>query len=138
MDRLQIVAVTISVALLVGVLDLVRRKKLTEEYSFIWILCALALLGLSLARRVLDRVAVELGIFYPPAALLLVVILFVFVASVLFYVVISRQRQQIDRLMEDAALLTARVRELEARREIRGADERQVADAYSASMAEDR
>jgi hypothetical protein len=113
MDRIQIIAVAISVALLLGVLELVRRKKLTEEYSFVWILCALALLGLSLARDVLDRIAFGLGIFYPPAALLLVVFLFVFVASVLFSVVISRQRQQIDRLIEDAALLDARMRELE-------------------------
>lgn len=132
MDRIQLVAVAVSVALLVGVLELVRRKKLTEEYSFIWILCALALLGLSLARGVLDGIAQSIGIFYPPAALLLVVILFVFVASVLFSVVISRQRQQIDRLIEDTALLEARVRELEHER--RTADE----DVYSRSMVEDR
>ena len=113
MDRLQVAAVAISVALLIGVLELVRRKKLTEEYSFVWILCALALLGLSMARGLLDRIALGLGIFYPPAALLLVVILFVFVASVSFSVVISRQRQQIDRLIEDTALLDARLRELE-------------------------
>ena len=113
MDRLQVAAVAISIALLIGVLELVRRKKLTEEYSFVWILCALALLGLSIARGLLDRIALGLGIFYPPAALLLVVILFVFVASVSFSVVISRQRQQIDRLIEDTALLDARLRELE-------------------------
>ena len=132
MDRLQVVAVAISVALLIGVLELVRRKKLTEEYSLVWILCALALLGLSLARGMLDGIARGLGIFYPPAALLLVVILFVFVASVSFSVVISRQRQQIDRLIEDTALLEARVRELEDDRV--SADER----AYSKSMVEDR
>jgi hypothetical protein len=132
MDRLQVAAVAISVALLIGVLELVRRKKLTEEYSFVWILCALALLGLSMARGLLDRIALGLGIFYPPAALLLVVILFVFVASVSFSVVISRQRQQIDRLIEDTALLDARLRELE--------DAGQAPDdeIYSKSTVEDR
>ena len=132
MDRVQVVAVAISFALLVGVLELVRRKKLTEEYSLVWILCALALLGLSLARNVLDRIASSLGIFYPPAALLLVVILFVFVASVLFSVVISRQRQQIDRLIEDTALLEARLRELEEAG--RAGDD----EPYSTSLVEDR
>jgi hypothetical protein len=116
MDRLQVVAVAISLALLLAVLELVRRKKLTEEYSFVWILCALALLGLAMVRGLLDRIALGLGIFYPPAALLLVVILFVFVASVSFSVVISRQRQQIDRLIEDTALLDTRLRELEGER----------------------
>ena len=120
MDRLQVVAVATSVALLLGVLELVRRKKLTEEYSFVWILCALALLGLAMARGLLDRIALGLGIFYPPAALLLVVIVFVFVAAVSFSVVISRQRQQIDRLIEDTALLDARLRELEGERKSDG------------------
>jgi hypothetical protein len=132
MDRLQVVAVVISVALLIGVLELVRRKKLAEEYSFVWILCALALLGLSMSRGLLDRMAVGLGIFYPPAALLLVVILFVFVASVSFSVVISRQRQQIDRLIEDAALLDARLRELEH------ADPAREDEIYTTSTVDDR
>jgi hypothetical protein len=113
MDRLQVVAIAVSLSLFVGVLELVRRKKLTEEYSFVWILCAAALLGLSMARGALDRLAAGMGIHYPPAALLLVVILFVFVASVLFSVVVSRQRQQIERLIEDTALLDARLRELD-------------------------
>ena len=132
MDRLQAVAIAISIALFLGVLELVRRKKLTEEYSFVWILCALALLGLSLARGLLDRIALGIGIFYPPAALLLVVILFVFVASVSFSVVISRQRQQIDRLIEDTALLDARLRELE------DAGETPRDETYSKSVVEDR
>lgn len=111
-DTVQFTAFVVSVLLLAIVLDLVRRKKLTEEYSFIWIVCAVALIGLSLARHGLDRIAVWFGIYYPPAALLLVLILFVFLASVSFSVVVSRQRQQIERLIEDAALLEAEVREL--------------------------
>lgn len=110
-DAVQTTALVVSVLLLAIVLDLVRRKKLTEEYSFIWIVCALALIVLSLARRPLDRVAVWFGIFYPPAALLLILILFVFLASVSFSVVVSRQRQQIEKLIEDAALLEAALRE---------------------------
>jgi hypothetical protein len=110
-DPVQLLAVVTSSLLLAFVIELVRRKKLTEEYSFIWIACALALLAMSLGRRLFDQVAVAIGIYYPPAALLLVVILFVFVASVSFSVVVSRQRQQIERLIEDAALLEARVRE---------------------------
>jgi hypothetical protein len=115
MDAVQIGALTVSVLLLVIVLELVRRKKLTEEYSFVWIVCAAALIGLSLARRQLDQLALWFGIYYPPAALLLVLILFVFLASVSFSVVVSRHRQQVEHLLEESALLEARVRELEER-----------------------
>ena len=119
-DPVQIIAIVTSILLLVLVIELVRRKKLSEEYSFVWIICALALLILSIGRRVLDVVAVALGIYYPPAALILVLILFVFVASLSFSVVVSKQRRQIERLIEDAALLEARVRELSERGAGRG------------------
>ena len=109
----QVGAVIVSAALLLLVIDLVRRRKLTEEYSFIWILCAVALLVLSLWRDILHVTARWLGVYYPPAVLLLVLIFFVFVASLYFSVVISGQRRQIERLVEEVALLDQRLREAE-------------------------
>src|SRR5262245_57920582 len=117
MDAVQITSLVVSLLLLGGVLELVRLKKLTEEYSFVWIVCAVALIVLSLARRSLDRLALAFGIYYPPAALLLVLILFVFIASLSFSVVVSRQRQQIEQLVEETAILEARLRELSMRQE---------------------
>jgi hypothetical protein len=108
----QIAAIVVSAALLVIVLELVRRRVLTEEYSFLWIVFSLSLLGLSIWRNILHAVARWLGIFYPPALLLLLLILFVFVASLYFSVVISRQRAQIERLIEDQAILAAELREV--------------------------
>ena len=107
----QILAMAVSTALLLVVLELVRRRRLTEEYSFIWIACALALLGLSIWRDVLHAIARWLGVFYPPAVLLLVLIVFVFVGLLYFSVTISRQREQIERLIEDVSILEARLRD---------------------------
>jgi hypothetical protein len=116
-DLVQLVAVATSGLLLIVVLDLVRRRKLTEEYSLIWILCALALLGLSIWRGSLHAVAHWLGVFYPPAVLLMVLILFVFVACLSFSVVVSRQRAQIERLVQEVAILAAQQREMTARQD---------------------
>ena len=121
-DLVQLVSVAVSILLLGLVLELVRRKRLTEEYSFVWILFALALLGLSLGRRVMDAAALWIGIYYPPAALILLLILFVFIASLSFSVVVSKQRQQIERLIEDAALMDAQLRDLRAARGLKGED----------------
>ena len=98
-----------------AVIELVRRRTLTEEYSFIWIVCATALLALSLWRNILELAAAALGVHYPPAVLLLVLTLFVVVVSLYFSVVVSRQRKQIERLVEEMALLDAHVRELRLR-----------------------
>jgi hypothetical protein len=113
-DPVQLVSIAVSAGLLALVIELVRRRRLTEEYSFLWIGCACALLALSLWRNVLDLTAAVLGVHYPPAVLLLVLTFFVVLASLYFSVVVSRQRQQIERLVEDVALLDADVRSLKA------------------------
>lgn len=111
-DAVQIVSITVSAGLLAAVIELVRRRALTEEYSLIWIVCGCALLGLSLWRNVLEIAAAALDVHYPPAVLLLVLTLFVVIVSLYFSVVVSRQRQQIERLVEELALLDERVRRL--------------------------
>jgi hypothetical protein len=117
-DRVQVAAILASVSLLILVLELVRRGRLTEEYSVLWILSAIALIGVSWRRDLLDTTARWLGVYYPPAVLLLLVILIVFTASLSFSVILSRHQRQIDRLIEETAVLSAELRE------IRSADQR--------------
>jgi hypothetical protein len=122
-DTIQILAIAVSIVLLIVVIELVRRRKLTEEYSLVWIACALLLLFLSIARRLVDVAALWIGIYYPPAALLLLLILLVFVGAMSFSVTISSHRRQIERLVEHAALLESEIRAL------RDANARQGPDA---------
>jgi len=110
-DRVQIVAIVVSVSLLIVVLELVRRRKLIEEYSIVWIAGALAMLALSIWRDLLDRGARLLGVFYPPSALLMLLVVVVFVALLWFSVILSRQRRLIERLMEETAVLAAELRD---------------------------
>ena len=49
-DRVEIAGAMVSAILMVVVIELVRRRKLTEEYSLLWILAALGLFGLSFSR----------------------------------------------------------------------------------------
>lgn len=114
-DRVQVIAIAVSVVLLMSVLELVRRRKLVEEYSLLWIVGSIAILALSVWRGMLDIAARELGIFYPPSLLLMLVIVIVFVGLLSFSVVLSRQRKQIERLMEETAILGAEIRDLRAR-----------------------
>lgn len=113
-DRVQVVAIAISVALLLVVLELVRRRKLSEDYSIVWILGALILLVFSVWRGLLDSVAALVGIFYPPSVLLMGLVLLVFVALLAMSVVLSRQRRQIESLTEESAVLAAEIRDLRA------------------------
>ena len=116
-NRIDTIGVVVSVALLLLVLELVRRKRLYEEYSFFWVVCALALLGISLRRDLLDRTALWLGVNYPPSLLSLILLVLLFVGSLSVTVVLSRHRRQIERLMEDSAILAAELQELRAQQE---------------------
>jgi hypothetical protein len=113
-DRVQFIALTAGLLLLAAVLELVRRRKLTEEYSFLWILGALALVIVSVQRDILQAVARWLDLRDPPAVLLLVLVATVFVVSLRLSVIVSRQRQQIERLIEETAILSAELRDLRA------------------------
>ena len=111
-DRVQILAIAASVVLLLVVLELVRRRRLVEEYSLLWVVAALALIGVSLRRDILDSTSRWLNVHYPPAVLVLLLIFIVFVASLCFSVILSRQQQQIERLIDETAILSAEIREL--------------------------
>ena len=111
-DLVQWVAMAVSLGLLVLVIELVRRRRLVEEHSFIWLVCAVALLGLSLGRRFLDVAARWLGVYYPPAFLFLLAILLLFILQFQFSTVISDLREQNRSLTQDLGLLAGEVREL--------------------------
>ena len=112
-DRIGLLGAAVSVLLLIVVLELVRRRRLTEEYSLVWILASLALLGLSFSRPLIAMAAGWLGVYYPPAVLLLALLTLVFAALLYFTVVASRQRTQIERLVEEVSILAAEVRDLQ-------------------------
>jgi hypothetical protein len=111
-DRVQIFALAGSVAFLVLVLELVRRRRLAEEYSALWIVSSLVLIGVSVKRDLIDIVARWLGVYYPPAVLLLLLVGIIAMALLSFSVILSTQRRQIDRLIEENAILAAELREL--------------------------
>jgi hypothetical protein len=118
-DRIQIIAIVLSAAFLLTVLELVRRRKLIEEYSFLWIVVALLMLAISIWRELLHAAARELGVHDPPNVLLIALTAAVVLALLGISVILSRQRRQIERLIEDASILSAEVRDLRKERDRR-------------------
>jgi len=110
-SRIQIVAILGSVIFLLLVLELVRRRRLAEEYSALWIVAALMLLVASIRRDLIDRTASWLGIYYGPAVLLLGLVVVVSAVLLWMSVILSRQQSQIDHLIEETAILSAELRD---------------------------
>lgn len=104
-DRAMIFGLVGSIGALLFVLELVRRRRLREEYSLLWLATALVLLILSVSRPLLDVLASAIGIFYPPSALFVVAVVFVLFILLHFSTVITRLSQENKDVAQRLALL---------------------------------
>jgi hypothetical protein len=110
--RLQIFAIIGAVALLLFVLELVRRRALMERYALLWLLSSLVILGLAIWDDALTVLAKEIGIVSGPNALFLVAIGFILVLLLHFSAAMSRLSDQSKVLAQRQAILERQLREL--------------------------
>ena len=109
----QVVAIASSLLIIFFVISLIRKRKLREEYSILWIVGGLVLIVFSIWRGLVDIIADMAGVAYAPAVLFLIGIFFAVLMFLHFTVVISRQTDQNKALAQEIALLRNRIRELE-------------------------
>jgi len=112
--RIQIVSVVASGLLLLGVLELVRQRRLLERYAILWLFSALVLMGVAISSQVLETIAELVGIIYPPNALFLVAFGFVMLLLLHFSIAVSRLADQSKVLAQRLALLEERQGRAEA------------------------
>ena len=63
----RIVLVLIGLAVLATVINLLRTRRLKEEYALLWLAAALALVAAPILIDPLDQIAFFLNVDYPPA-----------------------------------------------------------------------
>jgi hypothetical protein len=105
MDLIKILAVLGSSAVLVAVIELIRRGRLKEKYSLLWLFAGGVLLILSMSRGLLEYIALLFGIFYPPSFLFLLAFLFLLLITLHFSVVVSGLSEKNKKLAQEVALL---------------------------------
>jgi hypothetical protein len=103
--RIQMVAILGSIAVAGAVFELIRRRKLREEYALLWLVASALLVGLSLWRESIHIAARLAGVAYPPSVLLLGVIVAGFLLSMQFSIALTRLADQNKRLTQELALL---------------------------------
>jgi hypothetical protein len=104
-------ALITSLVTLALVLELVRRRKLREEYSWLWLLTAGAMLLLVVWYRLLILVTRLVGAVTPLNTLLVFAVLFLFAIAVHYSMIISRLAAQVKNLAQELALLSAQLEE---------------------------
>ncbi len=106
MDRMILLSLIAALAGLAIVIELVRRRKLREDYSLLWLATAVAVLLLSLSKPVYDQIAILVGVVtYPPALMFAVAILFVLMMLLHYATVLTKLSGENKRLAQELALL---------------------------------
>ena len=111
--RIQIVDIVASAGLLLGILELVRQRKLLERYALLWLFSALVLLALAVWSDFLETISRAIGVIYPPNALFLVAFGFVMLLLLHFSMAVSRLADQSKVLAQRVAMLEERQRHAE-------------------------
>lgn len=112
-NRIQFFSVTSSLFLFAFVFRLVKRKKLKEEYSLLWLGFGLVFILLAFYKPLLELVAKALGIIYAPAALLLILVTSIFFILIQFSVVISKLAEGNKNLIQEVGILKAELKKLQ-------------------------
>jgi hypothetical protein len=103
--RVTILSIVASAALLLYILEMVRRRKLREEYSILWLAGSVVILVLSLKQDWLVGLARAAGIAYPPSFLFLIGILFILLILIHFSIAISKLHQMNKKISQEMSLL---------------------------------
>lgn len=112
MDIVKILSIVACGTVVVLVIELIRRGRLKERYSLLWLFAGMILLVLSSSRSLLDFFSSLVGIYYPPSFLFLLAFLFLLLITLHFSVVISGLSEKNKRLAQELALLRREVEEI--------------------------
>lgn len=117
MTRTNIIIIISSTATLLFVLELVRRRKLREEYSWLWLLTAVVYLLVTLWAGLGDWVTDVIGTNSVPIAFAFIGLQFIVIISIQYSVRLSHLTTQIKDLSQEIAILDNELKQLRSEEE---------------------
>ncbi len=104
-SRQKILAACFGFGLLITIIELVRRRKLKVEYSWLWILAGIAIVLVGLDYELLLWITKFIGAGWTSSTLFFFGIFFVLALSLQFSVKVSKLETQVKNLAQQLALL---------------------------------
>ena len=90
MSKLEIAVLLAAAGLFVFVIEVVRRRRLSEGYAVLWLVVAVSGVLVGLARPLVDRVSTSVGIVYGTSLVFSVTILFLLAVCINLSMHVSR------------------------------------------------
>ena len=108
----QIFALIVSALVFVIVIDMVRKRRLREEYSVLWLLTSVLMFVLVFRYEWLVALTDLIGAGLPTTTLFLFSIIFLMLLSVQFCIKISQLTDQVKNLSQENALMKREIESL--------------------------
>lgn len=106
--RTRAIAIAGALMLLLVIVDLVRRRRLKEEYSVLWVITALVLLVLASWYELLQEITDAIGGVADSSTLFFFGLLFAFFMLLHFSVRVSALERRLTALVQEIGLLGVR------------------------------
>jgi hypothetical protein len=103
--RQKIFALFLAVIILVTIFELVRKRKLREEYSWLWIITGVSILLVVWRYDLLVRFTHFIGAFWPTTTLFLLGLIFLMLINLHYSVKISGLTNQVKNLSQEITLI---------------------------------
>ncbi len=104
-NRVIYFAIVMSLAFLFLIINLVRKRQLSERFALAWLAIPLLLLVFSSNRSLLEWLAEIVGIYYAPAIMIPIMFGLFILVSLYFSVKVSNAERRIKDLAQELALL---------------------------------
>jgi hypothetical protein len=115
--RTRAIAIAGSVGILIFIIELLRRRRLKEEYSVLWLATGLVLLVLAVWDGLLDEISNAIGSALATSTMLFFGLGFVMVMLLHFSVRVSLLERQLTTLVQEIGLIRADQSEEPGRRD---------------------
>ena len=106
--RIRILSIGGALAILFMVIELVRRRKLKEEYSLLWVLTAIGVLIVSIFFGLLEHLTSAIGAISPASTLFFFGLLFCLVLLLHFTVRISSLERRLTALIQEVGIMAVK------------------------------
>ncbi len=115
--RTRVFVFLAGLAILLFILNLVRKKQLREQYALLWVIASVVLCLSAIFIHGIERLSHLVGIYYPPAFLFLIAILLILLLQFHFSTVISHLKEQNKALIQDVGILASELKALRDERD---------------------
>jgi hypothetical protein len=112
-NRILYLVILAGLAFLLFIVQLVRKRKLSERFALAWMIIPILLIIFSSNRTLLEKLAAMAGIYYAPALMIPIIFGLFTMVSLYFSVKACKSEQQIKMLAQELALLRRHVQQLQ-------------------------